>query len=97
MCFNDKHIYEAAYEEYCLSVFPGAMINTMTKSNCRGKGLFQLTLPGHTPPEQELKARTEAEITEEYCLLVYSIFHTQPAFSYTPGPPAQGLTPPTGG
>lgn len=39
---------------------------------------------------RNLKARTEAETIEEYCLLPYSLWLTQPALLYNPGPPVQG-------
>lgn len=37
---------------------------------------------------QGMSARTEAETTEEYCLLTHSLAHTWLVFLYSPDPPA---------
>lgn len=71
MVFN-KQIYEAACKECYSSLLPVAVINTVTTSNWGGKGLFQLTLSGHTPSQQEFKAGTEAETIEDHGLLSHS-------------------------
>lgn len=91
-----KQISEAACKECFPGLLPVAVINTVTTRNGGGKGLFQLTLPGHTPSQQEFKAGTEAETIKEHGSLAYS-HHAQPLFSHCLGPPAQGRTLPTQG
>lgn len=79
----------------CLSLLYVAVIKHRSKATYGGKGLFQLTLPGHNPSlreakagtlEQQLKQRPHGSAT--YWLPSYGF--TQPNFLNSSEPPAQG-------
>lgn len=76
---------------YCSSFLPVAMANNKTKSKKRGKGLFQLTLPGHSLVFEEIHGRDStdsgAKIMDGYCLLACSLACSL-AFLAQPGSPA---------
>lgn len=78
-----------------LSLISIAVINSMTKSDLGRKGLFNLTLPDHSPSMREVRARSlveaEAKTVEECCLLACSPwFASSPFLSYNPGALTQG-------
>ena len=56
----------------------------MTKSNLVKKEfVFWLILPGHSSSLREIKAGSEAETMEEYCLLTYVLDHAEIYISQT--------------
>lgn len=57
-----------------------AVVSAMTRGNLGSTGLFHLTLSYGNPSLKEVKADTETETMEEFCLLACSPWLVQPAF-----------------